>query len=207
MKHMNQVVARTMHITTVLSELAHSANETTWDGKFALGKLYEFNHNFFEAAKLYRSIPADTKKFPEVRARLAITLFKSGQPDQALTIAQELAQQHPKLCFPSLSTRDVISVHTIVGDAFSAMGREEEAIKAYELALKAQREDFHAAAMAARIALKQGQVARATQFAQVVPAGIQRYDDILALVKLASADQFQLPAAQVSIAKIHCDGV
>ena len=206
MEQTGLVLQRTEHIVAVLQKTIHMAKEKTPAGQLAVGKLYEINQNYSGASQMYRQLRSDRQYGEEAGMRLAIVLHKSGQNEEGLRLSLELARSNDKLACESPTTHDITSIHTVIGDALTSMGNESDAAHHFQQSVKLHPKDVHASAMLARLALKQGDVARAEQYARAVPESTQRYNDILANVELSRTDSTGALVAKLSAAVRRFDG-
>lgn len=198
MEQTELVVQRTEHIIAVLQKTINTAQEKTPAGQLAVGKLYEINQNYSRASQVYRQLRGDNHYGEEAGMRLAIVLHKSGQYEEGLRLSLELARSNDKLACESPTTHDITSIHTVIGDALTSLGNEADATQHFQQSIKHHPKDVHAAAMLARLALKQGDVARAEQYARSVPESTQRYNDIVSSVELSRTDPLGALVAKLS---------
>ena len=200
MEQTELVLQRTEHIVAVLQKTIHTAKEKTPAGQLAVGKLYEINQNYSRASQVYRQLRGDNHYGDEAGMRLAIVLNKTGQYQEGLRLSFELARSNDKLACESPTTHDITSIHTVIGDALTSLGNEADAMHQFEQSINLHPEDVHAAAMLARLALKQGDVTRAEEYARSVPESTQRYNDIVSSVELSQTDQLGVLGAKLSYA-------
>lgn len=181
-----------------LTRLVECAATKGPEAKLAHGKLLEFNETYGGAIDLYCKLP---KENSEARARLALTLIKSGRADQALDVAQELVASHPDMVFKSLTVGAPFSVYTVLGDARAVSGLSKEALEAYEKALELEPNDNQAAAMATRLSIAASDVDSAIRFGSQITRG-QGYDDLIAGVNLVRNDPSALAGLEGNLAQI-----
>ncbi len=198
MEQVELVLRRTEHIIGVLRQTMQAAEGEGSEGQLALGKLFEINQNYLEASRIYRQLQSDEQLGDAAGMRLAIVLNKSGHYQEALRLSLELARRNENLSCDSPMTNDVTSIHTVIGDVLTSMGNEVDAAVYYQQSVKLHPKDVHASAMLARLALKQGEVAAAANYARAVPEAAQRYNDILANVALSRTDVMGALVAKLS---------
>src|SRR5207244_3405391 len=108
-------------------------------GAVARGTIFQSAGYLDEAAASYAEALESKSYGDEAAGRLAIVQIISGQYEQALATATALASRNPGLEIRELSSKQRISVLTILGDALVHNGRLEEAVDAYKGARKASK--------------------------------------------------------------------
>lgn len=77
----------------------------------------------------------------EAAARLVMVLIRAGRPKCALDTALRLQRRNEKYRMPEMSTSLTIGVHSLVGLALLADGKDDEARNAFSDAYSADRDD------------------------------------------------------------------
>ncbi len=180
------------HLEKNAKELSATAGGDSAAALLARGKAFQLASYFEEAAHSYEAALAFDAELSEARARLAIVQMRAYQPARALATAMDLAQRAPEFALKELTSDQVISAMTILGDALSLNNRVEDAVEAYKSGAKHCATDAFAEGRLAQAYLSMGDAKRAFEQADKIPQN-PRFRSMLNLLKLGRESLAVLP--------------
>ena len=119
--------------TLLYTRVAEYLNPIHSDATLLSAGLLEQMERFELATQTYKKVGRDDPAFHAAELGRAEALRRSGKPDAAIEVLENLARTHSSLAM----------VHSSLGDAFRQMERFEEAVRAYDTALAQYEEEVN----------------------------------------------------------------
>jgi tetratricopeptide (TPR) repeat protein len=175
-----------------LKDASARLGENSSEGAFARGNVFELAAYYEQAEESYREALSMDQGNYQAAARLALVQLKGNKSDKALRTASNLAAQNPGLLIRELTTNENVSALTILGDALVSNGRVEDAVEAYQAALKASGKDTFAAGRLAQIFLSTGEPKKALDLGKSF-ASNPRFSTLSSVLALGKTSEALLP--------------
>lgn len=170
---------------------AAANNPETAEGLFEAGRLWELTAMWGRAIEFYeRALDVDPD-YHEATARLALTRIKARQRQEALRLASELVTRDPQFRFKTIKENLTISAFTVLADALRVNGAVDDAIRAYQEALRLETGDRHSAARLAELYLLEGRTDEASELEPQIDDTFN--PGLKATLRLARNDRELLP--------------
>jgi len=116
--------------TLIYARIARYLRPDQVDALLLVAELLEELEQFDLASAVYKEVPADHPAFHAAELGRAAALRKSGKPDAAIEVLEQLAKRFG----------DLPIVHSTLGDVLRQQDRFEEAVAAYDRAIELTRE-------------------------------------------------------------------
>ena len=181
------------HLIATLEESKVKAAANTAEGALARGRIFQSTGYFAEAAESYLGALSQDVQLDEASARLVTVEIMRGRIDSALAHAMKLAARNPKFEFKEVSSDQVVSAMTLLGDALAADGRTKDAIEAYKAARVSNPMDTFAAGRLAQLYLATGEPKYAQQQAKEI-GGNTRFAELSRMLALGAKSDAFLPS-------------
>lgn len=155
-----------------------------------------------EACQLLGAALARDPELHEARAFLALAELQSGSAEAGLETAVGLAFRAPDFTFKTRLGLPT-SAQTVLGDALFQNNRIDEAIAAYERAIRVQAHDQHAVRRLASLYLAKGQASNASGLLNRIEV-TDETRTLVSAVRLAANDASRLPSISGIASTIYC---
>jgi tetratricopeptide (TPR) repeat protein len=176
-----------------LDEASKKLNDDSAEGALARGKVFQMAAYFKEAAQCYADALAQDDDLDEAAARLVVAQLKGRQPEKALASAMNIAARKPGFEVKELSSNQVASAMTLLGDALVHNNRPTDAIEAYRAARTESKRDAFAAGRLAQLLIATGEPKKALEQAKGVAAN-PRFRDLSRVLALGERNVALLPS-------------
>lgn len=183
------------HLSETLQEASKMLSEDSPKGALARGKVFQMASYFVEAADSYAEAWASDNELDEAAGRMVVAQLKARQPEKALASAMTLAARNPEFELKELSSNQVASAMTLLGDALAHNDRPNDAIEAYKVARSSNKRDAFAAGRLAQLYLATGEPKKAVEQAKDVGAN-PRFRSLSRILALGNKSASLLPVFQ-----------
>lgn len=166
-----------------LSDAARNLAGDDAEAALSRGKVFQVCGYLEEAIASFKSAAAQDTQLDEAKARLAVVLGRAHHPENALAAAMDLAQSNPGFEFKEMTSSQVMTAMTLLGDTLVLNKRPKDAIEAYKLAAERYKNDAFAAGRLAQALLASGEPQRAVEHLADISANprFQSLEKILSL--------------------------
>lgn len=182
-------------LTQTLQDANKNLNEDSPQGALSRGIVFQLAGYFLEAAESYASAAANNGDMKEAGARQIVAQLKARQFEKGLASAMAFAAEDPNFELKELTSNQVASALTLLGDALAHNDRASDAIEAYKLARTSSKRDAFAAGRLAQLYLATGEPKKAVELTKDVAAN-PRFRSLSRLLNLGAKSAQLLPAFQ-----------
>ena len=183
------------HLTQTLQDASKSLNEDSPQGALARGIVFQLAGYYVEAAESYAAAAANNGDMKEAGARQIVAQLKARQFEKGLSYAMTFAAQDPDFELKELTSNQVASAMTLLGDALAHNERPSDAIEAYKAARASSKRDAFAAGRLAQLYLATGEPKKAVELTKDVAAN-PRFRSLSRVLSLGTRSAALLPAFQ-----------
>lgn len=140
-----------------LSDATRQVGNDDANAALAQGKIFQLAGYFEEAITCFKSAAARDPQLDEAKARLAMAQTRAHHNENALATAMDLAQSNPGFEFKEMTSDQVMTAMTLLGDMLVKNKRTKDATHAYRVAAERYRNDAFAAGRLAQAMLVHGE--------------------------------------------------